>query len=257
MDHMAIIQLGDVLTWYDERGVGEPVVLLHSGFVDSRTFAPALPMLGDRFHVFTVDRRGHGRTPDVDGPISYDLMAQDMIAFLEKVVGGPAHLVGHSDGANVSMLVAIRRPDLVRKLVLISGNFRYDGLAPGVLEGFADESVVQALGPRYGQVSPDGEEHFPVVIKKLLQMAAAEPTLTEDDLKRVTNRTLVMASDDDAVTLEHTIALYRAILDSELAIVPGTSHLLVMEKPDEVYQLVVDFLTAEPVQTRQPIRRAS
>ncbi|WP_020666053.1 alpha/beta fold hydrolase [Amycolatopsis nigrescens] len=255
---MANIQLGDVLTWYDDHGDqdSEPVVLLHSAFVDSRMFAPALPRLGERFHVFTVDRRGHGRTPDVDGPITYELMAQDMIAFLEKVVEGPAHLVGHSDGAIVAMIVALRRPDLVRKLVLISGNFRYDGLVPGVLEGFADEVVLDVLGPRYGQVSPDGEAHFPVVVRKLLRMAAQEPTLTEGDLADISARTLVAAGDDDAVTLEHTIALYRAIPDSELAIVPGTSHLLVMEKPDEVYALVTDFLVNDPILTRQPIRRA-
>jgi pimeloyl-ACP methyl ester carboxylesterase len=254
---MANIRLGDVTTWYDERGDGDPLVLSHGGFVDSRMFAPALPVLGDRFRVFTVDRRGHGRTPDVAGAISYELMAQDLIAFLDEVVGGPAHLAGHSDGANVAMIAAMRRPDLVRKLVLVSGNFRYDGIVPGVLEGFAEEGVVRSLAPRYGEVSPDGEEHFPVVVEKLLRMAAEEPVLTEDDLGRITARTLVIAGDDDAVTLEHTIALYRAIPDAELAIVPGTSHLLVVEKPGQVYTLIADFLANDPVRTWQPIRRAA
>ncbi|MFC4122713.1 alpha/beta fold hydrolase [Nonomuraea zeae] len=253
---MANIRLGDVPTWYEELGEGEPLVLLHGGFVDSRMFAPALPVLDDRFRVFTVDRRGHGRTSDVEGPISYELMAQDMIAFLEQVVGGPAHLVGHSDGANVAMIVAMRRPDLVRRLVLVSGNYHHDGIVPGVLEGFTDEGVLQLLAPRYGEVSPDGEKHFPVVVEKLLRMVFEEPTLTEDDLGRITGRTLVVAGDDDAVTLEHTIALYRAIPDAELAIVPGTSHLLVVEKPDQVYTLIADFLANDPVPTWQPIRRA-
>ncbi|MEV5687586.1 alpha/beta hydrolase [Streptomyces sp. NPDC052164] len=250
---MAIIQLGEVATWYDEQGDGEPVVLLHGGFVDSRMFVPALPVL-DGLRVITVDRRGHGHTPDVHGPLSYDVMADDMIAFLEKAVGGPAHLVGHSDGANVAMIVAMRRPDLVQRLVLISGNFRHDGLVPGVLDGFAE--AVPYLGARYGEVSPDGQEHFPVVVDKLLRMARSEPNLTEDDLGRIASRTLVMSGDDDAVTLEHTIALYRAIPESELAVVPGTSHLLVMEKPEPVYRAILDFLTTNPTQTRQPIRRA-
>jgi pimeloyl-ACP methyl ester carboxylesterase len=254
---MAIIELHGVRTWYDLHGTeGEPVVLLHGGLVDSRFFDNALPLLGAGARLFTVDRRGHGRTPDVDGPITYDLMADDMIAFLEEVVGGPAHLVGHSDGANVALLVALRRPDLVRKAVLISGNFHYDGVLPVIFDDLTDPDVLAVLGPRHGEVSPDGEAHFPVLAEKVLRMARAEPALTEDDLAGVAVRTLVMAGDDDAVRLDHTAALYRAIPDSELAIVPGTSHLLVMEKLATVYGLIADFLATDAVPTWAPIRRA-
>ncbi len=114
-------QLGDVRTWYDEHGVGEPLVLLHPGGADARAWAPTLDALSARFHVFTPERRGHGRTPDVEGPITYELMAQDTIAFLEAVVGGPAHLVGWSAGAGVALVAALRRADLARRLILIAG----------------------------------------------------------------------------------------------------------------------------------------
>src|SRR5690349_17947407 len=127
---MANIQLGDVATWYDVHGDGEPVLLLHSGFADSRMFAPALPILAGPFRAYTVDRRGHGRTPDVEGSLTYEAMADDTIAFLDSVVCEPTHLVGHSDGADVALLVALKRPDLVRKLVLVSGTFHYDGNLP-------------------------------------------------------------------------------------------------------------------------------
>ncbi|MEV6278790.1 alpha/beta hydrolase [Nocardia sp. NPDC051832] len=250
------VELGAVRTWYDESGAGEPVLLLHGGFVDSRSFDPAVPGLAERFRVYRMDRRGHGRTPDVEGPFTYDAMAQDTIAFLDEVAGGPAHLVGYSDGGIVALLVAIRRPDLVAKLVLISANFHHDGLVPGVLESFADEEPMRRLAARYGEVSPDGEAHFQVVAQKVLAMPRSQPTLTSEDLASITARTLVLAADDDAMTLEHTIALYRAIPNSELSIVPGTSHLLVVEKPAEVYRLVGDFLTSEPPRTWQPIRRA-
>ncbi|NEW37202.1 alpha/beta hydrolase, partial [Nocardia cyriacigeorgica] len=96
--------------------------------------------------------------------------------FLDKVIGGRAHLVGYSDGAIVAVLIAIRRPDLVGKLVSISGNFHHDGLLPGVLDGFAHEEPLRRLAGRYGEVSPDGEAHFGVVVDKLLRMARAEPT---------------------------------------------------------------------------------
>ncbi|MFE9581872.1 alpha/beta fold hydrolase [Nocardia sp. NPDC006044] len=253
---MTAVQLGEVQTWYDEIGSGEAVLLLHGGFVDSRSFEPAVAGLAEHFRVFRMDRRGHGRTPDVEGPISYDLMAQDTIAFLDQVVGGPAHLVGYSDGAIVALLIAIRRPDLVGKLVSISGNFHRDGILPGVLDGFGHEEPMRRLAARYGEVSPDGEEHFAVVAEKLLRMAREEPAMSVEDLAGITSRTLVIAADDDAVSLEHTIALYRAIPDSELAVIPGTSHLLVVEKPAEVYRVVGNFLTTDAARTWQPIRRA-
>jgi pimeloyl-ACP methyl ester carboxylesterase len=129
-------------------------------------------------------------------------------------------------------------------------------LVPGVLEAFAEEEPMRRLAARYGEVSPDGEAHYPEVAAKVLAMSEGQPTLTADDLSAITARTLVLAADDDAMTLEHTIALYRAIPNSELSIVPGTSHLLVVEKPDEVYRQVGAFLTSEPPRTMQPFRRA-
>src|SRR6266487_229228 len=217
--------LGGVRTWYDERGEGEPLALLHGGSADARFFDRNVDALADRFHVFLPERRGHGHTPDVDGPITYELMAQDTIAFLEAVVGGPADLVGHSDGAVVAMLVALRRPDLARQLVLISGGFHHDGLMPGMDQLDVDE-VVKFAGPAYGEVSPDGAEHFPVVVEKIARMAAEEPALPQSELRGVTSRTLVMFGDDDLMTLEHVIAMYEGIPNAELAVVPGTSHFL-------------------------------
>ena len=108
------VDLGGVNTWYDERGEGEPLVLLHGGLVDSRWFEPNLEPLAEHFHVYLPERRGHGHTPDVEGPITYQLMADDTIAFLERVVARPADLVGHSDGGVVALLIGIQRPDLVK-----------------------------------------------------------------------------------------------------------------------------------------------
>jgi pimeloyl-ACP methyl ester carboxylesterase len=113
------------------------------------------------------------------------------------------------------------------------------------------------MSTRHGEVSPDGGEHFPVIARKVLDMAATQPTLTSEDLRAVAARTLVISGDDDMVSLEHIIALYRGIPDSELAIIPGTSHLLVTEKPDAVYALTAEFLTTQPTPTHMPIRRSA
>jgi pimeloyl-ACP methyl ester carboxylesterase len=250
------VQLGDVRTWYDEYGDGDPLVLMHGGLVDSRFLEPNLGPLAERFHVYTVDRRGHGHTPDAEGPITYQLMADDTIAFLQQVVGAPADLVGHSDGAIVAMLVAMQRPELVKRLVMISGGFDKSGEAAPDME-FDSAEVVEFLGPAYGEVSPDGEAHFPVVAGKIGEMARNEPHVDVAELSRITARSLVVYADDDLMTLSHAIAMYDALPDAELAIVPGTSHFLTQEKPHLVNALLLDFLTNDPVPVVAPIRRAA
>jgi pimeloyl-ACP methyl ester carboxylesterase len=249
------VQLGEVRTWYEVHGSGDPLVLMHGGLVDARFFEPNLGPLAERFRVYTPERRGHGHTPDVPGPISYQLMADDTIAFLEAVVREPADLVGHSDGAFVAMLVSMQRPELVHRLVMISGGFSKEGEAAPDMEWNVDE-IAEFLAPAYGEVSPDGVEHFAVVATKIGEMAAREPYLEAAELAKVKARTLVVFADDDLVTMTHAVETYEALPNAELAVVPGTSHFLTQEKPHLVNQLVLDFLTNEPVPTVAPIRRA-
>jgi pimeloyl-ACP methyl ester carboxylesterase len=251
---MPTAELATVRMWYDERGHGDPLVLLHPGGagVDSRALTPATEAQSQRFHVYTPEQRGHGRTPDVPGPITFELMAQDTIAFIETVVGAPVNLFGYSDGASVALTVALRRPDLVRRLVFFSGVFHHEGWAPGVLDGDPPDSFRES----YGELSPDGIDHYDMVVAKLAEMHAHGPALSEDDLRGVACRTLIVIADDDEVRPEHALAMYRSLPEAELAIVPGTSHGLLPEKPDLCNLLITEFLTKDPVLTYAPIRRA-
>lgn len=250
---MPTAESNNVRTWYAERGQGRTVLVLHPGGVDSRALTPTVDGLAEHFRVITPDRRGHGRTPDVDGPITYELMAQDTIDTIETLVGGPTHLVGYSDGAVVALLVALHRPDLVPRLVLVAGVFHRDGWHA------ADATVAEPpdfFKQSYGELSPDGIDHFDVVLAKLNAMHAAEPALDAEDLQAITSRTLVMVGDDDEVSLEHATATYRSLRAGELAVVPGTSHGLLVEKPELCNRIITDFLANEPVPTFAPIRRA-
>lgn len=105
----------------------------------------------------------------------------------------------------------------------------------------------------HGEVSPDGREHFEVVARKLYETHLVEPTLTAEDLGLVEPRTLVMVGDDDEVLLEHAIATYRGLPAGELAVVPGTSHGLLVEKPGLCNAIILDFLTRDAVETLAPI----
>ncbi len=246
------VELSETRTWYDECGAGEPLVLLHPGGVDSRVFEPNRRALSKRFRVYTPERRGHGHTPDVPGPITFDLMAADTVEFLETMVGGPAALVGCSDGAIVALQVALARPDLVSRLVCVCGVFHRDGWLPGVL---APEPP-GVMADMYGEVSPDGPDHYATVVAKLDAMHASGPNLTPADLGRVQARTLVMVGDDDEMPLHHSAAFANAVPAGELAVVPGTSHGLLVEKPDLCNRVLLDFLTLDAVETLAPIRRS-
>lgn len=252
--------LPGVRTWYETEGTGDSLVLLHGGFCTNDTWGAQRADLAAEYRVFLPERRAHGHTPDVTGPLSYQDMADDTVAFLETVVGGPAHLVGWSDGGIVALLVAIARPDLVRKVVLIGTNFRPSPecfVEPAMLDAMAqDVADLSLFREMYEAVAPDGAGHWPVVAAKMIDMWRTQPTLTTEDLARIEAPALIMVGDDDMMTLEHTIALYRAIPGSQLAIVPGASHLVPLEKPDVVNQLIFDHLAHGEVETMMPILRA-
>ncbi len=150
--------LDGVSTWYDQRGDGDPVVLLHGGLTDSRDFAGNLDVLAERFDLYLPQRRGHGHTPDVDGPLTIEVMAADTLAFLRQVVGGPASLVGYSAGAMVALHVAVNHPQLVARLVLVSGAFHPDGM---LVKPSAEGSPPPPLLQAYAEVSPDGASMRP------------------------------------------------------------------------------------------------
>lgn len=243
-------------TWVEQRGdSGDPILLLHGGLSNSDLLLDALSApLAERHRLVAFDRRGHGFTADTDAPFHYSDMATEAIGVLENVIGGRAHLVGWSDGGIVGLLVALRRPDLVDRLVLIGVNFHFDGVLPIELD--PNSPVTAALMQSYVERSPDGEAHFADVVGKGMTMISTEPTLTVDDLSKVTAPTLVMVGDDDLIDLTHTCALYESLPAGQLCVVPRASHALPLEYPDETARQVLSFLeAAEPPSTLMPTRR--
>lgn len=250
--------IGQSDIWYEVTGDGDPVVLLHGGLSDGSAWGLQAPAFAERYRVFVPDRRGHGKSPDTEASFHYDDMAAETIGFLEQVVGGPAHLVGWSDGSIVALLVSRARPDLVRRQVVIGANFHHDGLLPEFETGDdPDAEGVAVLKAIYEGVAVD-PAHWPEFYAKAVQLFREEPTLTVDDLRPIATPTLVLAGDDDCVRHEHTVQLFEALRDGQLAIVPGTSHMVQLEKADLTNRLMLDFLaeTAPPM-TFVPIRRAT
>jgi len=240
------LDLDGVRTYHEVTGTGEPLVLLHGGMCTIDTFAELAANLSPHYRVHRPERRGHGRTADVPGPITYENMAADTVAYLERLELAPAHLVGWSDGAVVALLVALTRPDLVRSLVMIGSALTEDGLPPEMLplpERIPIEALPPFLREMYAAVSPDGPDHFDVVWEKLSPAFTALPYVELSELPRIAAPTLVVAGDRDMVTPEHAAAVARAIPQGRLAIVPG-DHSVPLEKPGLVGDLVLDFIAA-------------
>jgi pimeloyl-ACP methyl ester carboxylesterase len=213
------------------------------------------PGLSKRFALAAFDRRGHGRTADTEAPFSVDAMANETIAFLE-LLDRRVFLVGHSDGANVALAVAMRRPDLVERVVAAGANYHFDGLVP--MEAFTPQSDGFAeFALKYAKQSPDGIEHAAVVVDKFRVLATTQPTMTIEELSRISVPVLVLVGDDDVARLDHTVSLYEALRESQLCVIPGASHSVLKEHTKECVRVMKRFLLGPvPPVTRYPLRRA-
>ena len=238
---------------YEWEGDGEAVVLFHGGLskTSSWDYLMVLP-LEDEFHVFAYDRTGHGFTGDQPGSLHFEFQAQEAIAYLEDVVKEPAHLIGYSDGAIIALMVAIARPDLVKSIVAIGANYHYS--AP--LSDFAEAYVSEEDQAEYNLISPDAPHTLLEKIIRMNQIWKTEPDISLKDIASIQCPVLVMAGDDDVIKHEHTISLYETLPLGQLAIIPGTSHGVVKEKPALMIAIILQFLEdlSYPI-TRQPIRR--
>lgn len=239
------LKAGGVRTYVEEHGDGEPLLLLHGGF-ETVDMLPFLTQhLAKQRRVIAPERRGHGRTADQSGTITYEVMARDTLAVMDVLGIEAAEIVGYSDGANVGMLLALAAPERVRRLVLVSGNFHADGMTEAFRRGLRmarADSFEPAFVEAYRALSPDGPEHWPVVFEKLQRMMLEEPRLRADDLERIEAPTLVLAGDRDYVDVRHTLALFEAIAGARLCIVPGGAHGLLTEQPALTTRVILDFL---------------
>ena len=245
---MPYVDLDGIKSYYEVQGSGEPLLLLHGGFCTIELTQAQLDHLASSYEVHAPERPGHGRTRDRDGPISFEGMVADTLAYLDALEVGPAHVVGFSDGAIIGLLLARDHPGRVRSLVAISGN-----LDPG---GFVEETASEGdtseaadddewgIRAAYDRLSPDGPAHGDVIMEKLMAMWLSQPQIAPDSLATVRAPTLVMAGQHDAIRTDHTLLIAGSIPGAQVAIVPGASHMLMQERPELVNLMISDFLAA-------------
>lgn len=240
---------------YEWANNGEALVLLHGGLSQTSHFdVSVLPAVERTFHIFGYDRTGHGYTADRDGSMHFEFQYEEAVAYLEDVVTEPAHLIGHSDGAIISLMVAMRRPDLVKSVVAFGGNFHYNGTLP-MPEW--DGSVSPEDRAEYSITSPDAPETLDGKIAKMFSIWKSEPTFTVADIARIKCPVLVLVGDDDVIDHKHSVLMFESIPQARLAVMPGTSHQAHKEKPEMFQMFIREFLeNLDYPETKMPMRRA-
>ena len=233
---------------------GEPVVLLHGGLSNTENWErQILPAVEKTHQPFAYDRTAHGRTKIRDGFMHFDFQVDEFIAYIEKVVKKPVHVIGWSDGGNIGLLASIKRPDLIKSLVGIGMNYTYKG---GISFDLNNVSVSDEEKASFAKMSKQDPELLITIIQKAFKVWSSEPKLKLKDLAKVKCPVLVLAADDEPFTSELTFKMYEAIPNARLAVVPGTSHALVKEKPKLMHAIIKDFYKSLdfPI-TKMPNRR--
>jgi pimeloyl-ACP methyl ester carboxylesterase len=226
--------------YYEIYGTGRPLVLLHGAYMIVDHFGAWLPALAAKRQVIAVEQQAHGRTADIDRPLTYEQMADDTAALVRHIGLEGADVLGYSMGGGVALQFAIRHPDLVRKLVVASAGFSSAGAHPemyAMIETITPELFAGSpFEADYLRVAPNPQD-FPNLVAKLKEMDLTPFDWPDEDIRSIAAPTLVVAGDSDAVLLEHAVELFRlrgggvmgdlvGLPNSQLAIVPGTTHFI-------------------------------
>ncbi len=247
--------------YYEVHGSGEPVVLLHGAFMTiTNNWTGWIDALSKTRKVIAVEMQGHGRTADIERDISQENLADDVAALLEYLKIPRADLIGYSMGGSAAMRCAVRHPDKVRKVVVISSVFRRDGM---VKEGLVALSNLNAdvfkgspIEVEYKKLSPTPDD-FPKFVKRMLAAANKGQDIGADELKATAAPMFFIFGDADGVRLEHVAEMFRLKgggthgdlgprSASRLAVLPETTHVTLMQRTAIIVPMVNDFLDARP-----------
>jgi pimeloyl-ACP methyl ester carboxylesterase len=216
--------------YYAVRGSGTTLVFLHGGGDSGEhSFVRQLDVFSEHHHIVAPDQVGQGRTPDVPGPLSYTAMMEDTAELLKQLKLRHVDVVGFSDGGILALMLAVRHPELVRRLVISGVNIAPEGLRPEDLDELRASQI-----PRPTTID-----------EKLSQLWLTSPTEAELNLgllAKITVPVLVISGDRDAITLEHTLKIFHALPDAELCVLPGTDHATFSGRSEWLNPIIGAFL---------------
>ena len=253
--------------YYEIHGTGQPLVLLHGGLGGIIEFGQVLPALAKTRQIIAVELQGHGHTADIDRPLSYEQMADDVAALIKSLGLKNADVLGYSMGGGVALQTAIRHPDVVRKLVLVSTPYKRDGW---YAESNAQDSSMNADTAKAMMQTPvyqfyasvaSRPQDWPTLVTKVGQLLAKDYDWSKD-VAAMKMPTLILVGDSDRVRPEHAVEMARLLggakMDGgmapfsqnatppsvQLAMLPGTTHFTILSRADLLLPIVTPFLDA-------------
>jgi pimeloyl-ACP methyl ester carboxylesterase len=245
--------------YYEIHGTGQPLVLLHGSLSAIGTsFGKVLPSLAKTRQVISIEQQAHGRTADIDRPLTIEQMAEDTAALLHYIGIENADFFGYSLGAGIALQIAIQHPDLVRKLVLASVTYNVDGFHPGLLAGIETLKPEHLAGSpwqeEYASIAPNPED-WPTLIAKVKQLDRELQDWPPEAIQSIKAPTLLIIGDSDIVRPEHAVEMFRllgggvagdgsGLPNSQLAVLPGTTHVTLVNRADWLISMIGEFLDA-------------
>jgi pimeloyl-ACP methyl ester carboxylesterase len=255
-------EVNGIRLYYEVHGAGEPLVLLHGGLGAVEMFGEVLPLLAEGRQVVAVDLQAHGRTADIDRPLGYEAMADDVAALIEHLGFERADVMGYSLGGGAALQTVIRHPAAVRKLVVVSTPFKRDGWYPEVLAGMgqmgpeaAEPMKATPMYALYSSVAPR-PDHWPVLLTKLGALLSKDYDWS-GDVAAMGMPTLIVVGDADSVRTSHAVEFFELLGGgkqdagwdgsgmpaSRLAILPARTHHDIFSSP-ALASAVAPFLDA-------------
>jgi pimeloyl-ACP methyl ester carboxylesterase len=250
------VKVNGMEMYYEVSGEGDPLIVLHGAYMNIPSMGTIIPKLAETHKVYAIEFQGHGRTTDIDRPITYPNLADDVAAFMDAVKIEKADVFGYSMGAAAGLQLAIRHPEKVDKLATASVAYDAEGWQPAFKAFIPQMSVEMFVNMPFAEdyrklaANPDG---FPELVRKLIALEK-EPMAWEADVRALKTPVLIITGDADVATLEHSVALFRLLGGgvmgdmgkplpaSRLAVLPATSHTAVISQPELLHAFVEPFL---------------
>jgi pimeloyl-ACP methyl ester carboxylesterase len=245
--------------YYEVHGTGRPLVLLHGNLSTIEVdFGRVIPSFAKTRQVIAVEQQAHGHTADIDRPLTIQNWADDTAALLDHLGIESADFFGYSSGSAVAVELALKRPQLVRKLVVASFSYRLDGVHPGLLEGIQGITPEALAGTpfeeSYAKTAPNPGD-WPTLIEKIKQMDADLPEWPAEAIQSLAAPVLLIIGDSDIVRPEHAVEIFRllgggvvgdlvGLPRSWLAVLPGTTHVTLVQRADWLASMATEFLDA-------------
>ncbi len=247
------LDLGDIKIYLKQKGKGEPIIFLHGGMGSADSWALQVEFFSKHFWIITPDSRGQGRTTDTNTPLSYHLMAEDVIKLMDKLKIASATIVGWSDGGNIGIDLAIHHPNRIKGIVAYGANINPQGLQPHFLDYLRKVTPIkmqQDNGGDYLALSPTPEK-LPIIAEKIRQLWLNEPRFSAKELASIKAPVLIIDGDqEELIRRDHAKEIAMAIPNSKLIMLPNVGHYATFQRPEEWNKAVFNFITH--IQQKKP-----